>query len=254
MMLRSLYIAGRLLSRLPFPDPGPAVPVETGRSVPWYPVVGLLMGLVTSLAALALARLGADPGVAAALTLAVWVWSSGAIHLDGLADTADAWIGGLGSRERTLEIMKDPRSGPAAVTALVLVLLARWAGIKALMLAGAPWLLLFFPLLGRVQLLLVLLTIPYARERGMAADQSRYLPRRSTWGAAGIAVVATLLLTGWLGLGMILSGLVLFLIGRRAMLRRIAGFTGDTAGALIEISETLMLVVCVILLGQGLAG
>jgi adenosylcobinamide-GDP ribazoletransferase len=62
-----------------------------------------------------------DPGVAAALVLILWVWSTGALHLDGLADSADAWVGGLASRERTLEIMKDPRSGPAAVTAIGLV-------------------------------------------------------------------------------------------------------------------------------------
>jgi adenosylcobinamide-GDP ribazoletransferase len=248
MTLRPLWIAGRFLSRLPFPDPGPVEPQETGQSVPWYPFIGLCMGLLASLAAVALALMGTDPDVAAALTLAVWVWSSGAIHLDGLADTADAWVGGLGSRERTLEIMKDPRSGPAAVTTLVLVLIAKWAAIKALIVAGAPWLLLAIPMLSRAGMLLLLLTTPYARAQGMAMDQSRELPRRRTQIAVMIAIGGTLLLAGWYGLAMLIAGLAVFVIGRWAMLQRISGFTGDTAGALVELAETLVLVVCVILM------
>ena len=248
MTLRPLWIAGYLLSRFPLPTLDSVAPSERGRSVPWYPVIGLLMGLLAGATAAMLARLGANPDVAAALTLIVWVRSTGDIHLDGLADTTDAWIGGLGSRERTLEIMKDPRSGPAAVTVLVLVLLSKWAGIKALIVAGAPWQLVTIPLLGRAQLLLLLLTVPYAREQGMASDQSRELPRRAVHAAIVLTAGATLLLAGWPGLAMLLTSLVLFLVGRRLMLARIAGFTGDTAGALVEFTEMLTLLCCVLLL------
>ena len=60
---------------------------------------------------------------------------------DGLADSADAWVGGLGDRERTLAIMKDPRSGPMGVTAVVLVLLLKFAALASLPLADtAIWL------------------------------------------------------------------------------------------------------------------
>lgn len=167
--LRPFWIAGRFLSRLPFPDPGPTAPTEVGRSVPWYPLVGLLMGLPAALAALLLADTPSD--LAAALVLILWVWSSGGLHLDGLADSADAWIGGLGSRERTLEIMKDPRSGPAAVTAIVLTLLLKWSALKTLVATGVLWPLLIVPLLARAQLPLLLLTTHYARTQGMARDR-----------------------------------------------------------------------------------
>ncbi|MTW21594.1 adenosylcobinamide-GDP ribazoletransferase [Allochromatium palmeri] len=247
MTLRPLWIAGRFLSRLPFPDPGPSQPSETGHSVPWYPFVGLLMGGPAALAALVLA--GAPVDVAAALVLMLWVWSSGALHLDGLADSADAWIGGLGSRERTLEIMKDPRSGPAAVTLIGLVLIAKWAALKTLILAGVIWPLLAVPMLARAQLPLLMLTTPYARRQGMAADQFNHLPRR----AAGLSVLAagavTLALGGWVGLALTLAALALYGIGRRAMLVRLSGFTGDTAGALVELTETLALLLCSLVLG-----
>jgi adenosylcobinamide-GDP ribazoletransferase len=65
----------------------------------------------------------------AALLLTVWVLLSGGLHLDGLADSADAWLGGFGDRERTLTIMKDPRSGPIAVVVLVLVLLLKFCAL-----------------------------------------------------------------------------------------------------------------------------
>lgn len=259
MSLRPLWIAARLLSRLPVPDPSPVTPAETGRSVPWYPFIGLLIGLLVGLCASAMAWLDAPAAVAAVLTLAVWVWASGGLHLDGLADSADAWVGGLGSRERTLAIMKDPCSGPAAVTLLVLVLIGKWACLQALLappapplapvaLTSVPALLIAIALLGRTQLPLLLLTTPYARPAGMAADQSRALARRASTAAVLATGVGTLLLTGAPGLALLLTTLVLFLAGRRAMLGRLAGFTGDTAGALVELTETALLLVAVLLL------
>lgn len=243
MSLRPLWIAGRFLSRLPFPDPGETTPAETGRSVPWYPFIGLLMGLLAGLTAAVSSD--ASPSVAATLTLIVWVWSTGALHMDGLADSADAWVGGLGSRERTLAIMKDPRSGPAAVTVIGLVLIAKWSGLQVLIEAGSPWLLLWLPMLGRVQLLLILLTTAYAREQGMAADQSRQLPRTAAWLSVIAAFAAPVLATGWvIGSTLVVATLILFALARRSMLARISGFTGDTAGALVELTETGLILLC----------
>lgn len=242
---RPLWIAGRFLSRLPFPDPGTVSPAETGWSVPWYPFIGLLIGLLIALVAAGCA--GLDPVLAASLVLILWVWSSGGLHLDGLADSTDAWIGGLGSRERTLEIMKDPRSGPAAVTAIGLVLIAKWSGLQVLMASGSVWLLLAVPMLARAQLPLVLLSMRYARTQGMAADQFEQLPRRTAWLAILMTCCATLVIGGWLGLVLIGAALLLFAFARRTMHARIGGFTGDTAGALVEITETVLLLICALM-------
>ena len=67
------------------------------------------------------------------MLLAVWVLLTGALHLDGVADCADAWVGGFGDREKTFQILKDPRSGPIAVVVLVLVLLVKWAALEVLL-------------------------------------------------------------------------------------------------------------------------
>lgn len=247
MNLRPLWIAGRFLTRLPFPDPGAAEPAETGRSVPWYPLVGGLMGSLIALAALALRD--ADAGIAAALVLALWAWSSGGLHLDGLGDAADGWVGGLGSRERTLEIMKDPRCGPAAVSTITLVLISKWAGLQALLATDQLWPLILLPMLGRTQLPLLLLTTPYARKQGMAADQFNQLPRRAAWGAAFAATAVSLLVGGWLGALLVATGIAVLFLARRGMLARIGGFTGDTAGAVVELTETALLLVSSLALG-----
>jgi adenosylcobinamide-GDP ribazoletransferase len=247
MNRRPLWVAGRFLSRLPFPDPGIVSPAEAGWAVPWYPLIGLLLGGLVALAAATLRF--TDPGVAAALVLILWVWSTGALHLDGLADSADAWVGGLASRERTLEIMKDPRSGPAAVTAIGLVLIAKWAGLQALTAHGELWVLLVAPMLARAQLPLLMLTTPYARKEGMASDQFHQLPRRAAWIASSFAWLGCVCIAGLAGLALVVVTVAIFLLARQTMRTRLAGFTGDTAGALVEITETLLLLIGVFFVG-----
>ncbi len=245
MSARPLWIAGRFLTRLPFPATGAVTTAETGRSVPWYPFVGFVLGALIALGAAVCAE--AAPVLGASLVLILWAWSSGGLHLDGLADSTDAWIGGLGSRERTLEIMKDPRSGPAAVTAIGLVLIAKWSGLQVLIESHAYWLLLAVPMLARAQLPLVLLTMRYARTHGMAADQFNHLPRRAAWLAILMACCATVVIGSWLGLVLVGAALVLYALARRTMHARIGGFTGDTAGALVEITETVLLLICALM-------
>ena len=244
--LRPIWVAGRFLTRFPFPDPGAILPVEFGLAVPWYPLIGLLLGLVIGAAAgvLGPAVLSGPPAVAAALVLALWVWSTGGLHLDGLADTADAWVGGLDSRERTLAIMKDPTSGPAGVTALVLVLIAKFAALEAVMGAGTGagvWALVWVPVLARAQLPLLLLTTPYARSQGMAAAPARTAPPGATRLAIVLALAAVLIALGWLGVLLATAATFLYWLLRGALMERLGGFTGDTAGALVELTETVVL-------------
>ena len=165
MLPTPLLIALQFLTRLPVRLPGMPAPEQVGRSLLWYPLVGLLLGALL-LAAQAL--LNQQPAVLqAALLLTLWVALSGGLHLDGLADTADAWVGGYGDRERTLAIMKDPRSGPIAVVVLVLLLLLKFAALLVLLQAGQTLALLLAPWLGRSALPLLL-----AQHRLCAAGRS----------------------------------------------------------------------------------
>jgi adenosylcobinamide-GDP ribazoletransferase len=229
------WIALQFLSSLPVRLPGMPEPREMGRSLLCYPLVGALFGLLLWLASYLLQGVAAP--LHAAMLLALWVLLSGALHLDGLADSADAWLGGFGDRERTLQIMKDPRSGPIAVVTLVLVLLLKFCALWVLVERGAGALLMLAPVVGRAAMLGLFLGTPYVRKGGLGQALAEHLPRRTAgWVLLG-SVSLCLLMGGWLALWPLLASLVVFCWLRRLMCRRLGGTTGDTAGAVLELLE-----------------
>lgn len=248
--MRPLLIALQFLTRLPVRLAEPPQPAELGRSMLCYPLVGLGLGVLLAAAAWGLA--GMPVALGAALLLVFWVLLTGALHLDGLADSVDAWAGGRGERERTLELMKDPGSGPMGVSALVLVLLVKYGALSALLSQDrdGALLLMVVPLLGRSLLLLLFLTTPYVRPGGLGALPAAHLPRGVATAVlllTAAAVAVTVPGAGWRAL---LAALVVFAFLRAAMRARLGGTTGDTAGALVEISEAAMLVAVVVFLPQ----
>jgi adenosylcobinamide-GDP ribazoletransferase len=236
-VMHALLVAIGFLTRVPVPSRVFGDERAKTQSLAWYPLVGLLLGAL--LAALAWCLQGVAPLLAAAVVLVVWVALTGALHLDGLADSADAWIGGLGDPARTLEIMKDPRSGPAGVVALVLLLLLKFAALASLP-VHAIVLVTLAPLLARMALTLAFVTTPYVRQAGLGAALVA-APRAASWlgvlGAAGVCVAM-----GRGGVIALIAALVMFALWRRACMRRIGGTTGDTAGALAELVEAAVLV------------
>jgi adenosylcobinamide-GDP ribazoletransferase len=235
--MKPFLIALQFLTRLPVrlrdvPDR------DVGRSLLYYPVVGALLG--SALAALSMGLDGTSPLLRAAILVCAWVLMTGALHLDGLADSADAWAGGRGDRERTLAIMKDPHCGPAAVVVLLLVLLLKFAALVEV--AGDWTLLIVVPALARAAVVLLFLSTSYVRPGGLGTALAAHAPRKT-----GVAViVATLAGTYLLGAAQAAVAVIacagVFGLARHTMRQRLGGTTGDTAGALIEIVETAALV------------
>ena len=234
------WIALQFLSSLPINLPGMPKPQELGRSLLFYPLVGALFGGVLWGVCALLA--GTPLMLHAALLLTVWVLLSGGLHLDGLADSADAWLGGFGDRERTLTIMKDPRSGPIAVVTLVLVLLLKFCALLALIEQQQAMVLVIVPLIGRSALLGVFLTTPYVRAGGLGQALADHLPRKAGWWVLALSAVVCVALAGYAGLWAVMLATLGFVWLRHVMMRRLAGTTGDTAGALLELLEVLVLV------------
>ena len=234
------WIALQFLSSLPIRLPGMPAPEELGRSLLFYPLVGLLFGAL--LWALNGLLLGTPLLLHTALLLTVWVLLSGALHLDGLADSADAWLGGFGDRERTLTIMKDPRSGPIAVVTLVLVLLLKFSALLALIEQGHGVVLLIVPLIGRAALLGLFLTTPYVRAGGLGQALADHLPRLAGQQVLGASAVVCVLIAGLGGVLALVLAALMFVWLRQVMLRRLGGTTGDTAGAMLELLEVVVLV------------
>lgn len=240
------WIALQFLSSLPIRLPGMPSPQELGRSLLFYPAVGVLMGSV--LMALNLLLDGAPLFLHAALVLAAWVLLSGGLHLDGLADSADAWLGGFGDRERTLTIMKDPRSGPIAVVTLVIVLLVKFTALLALIESHHSLGLLLAPVIGRAAMLGLFLGTPYVRAGGLGQALADHLPRPLGFKVLGITAIVCVLIAGWTGVEAVLAATAGFFWLRRLMIRRLGGSTGDTAGAMLELLELLVLVTLALLI------
>ncbi|MBK5007884.1 adenosylcobinamide-GDP ribazoletransferase [Pseudomonas sp. S32] len=230
------WIALQFLSSLPVTLPGMPAPREVGRSLLFYPLVGLLFGLVLWLASHLLQAVPVP--LHAALLLSLWVLLSGALHLDGLADSADAWLGGFGDRERTLQIMKDPRSGPVAIVTLVLVLLLKFCALWVLVEQGAGAVLLLAPVIGRAAMLGLFLSTPYVRPGGLGQALAQHLPRRAAMGVVLVCTAVGLLMAGWA----VVLALGTFVALRRLMCQRLGGTTGDTAGAMLELLELAVVI------------
>ena len=234
------WIALQFLSSLPIRLPGMPEPRELGRSLLFYPLVGLLFGAI--LWAVNWLLLGTPTLLHAALLLSVWVLLSGGLHLDGLADSADAWLGGFGDRERTLTIMKDPRSGPIAVVTLVLVLLLKFSALLALIGQPHSLALIIVPLIGRSALLGLFLTTPYVRAGGLGQALADHLPRSAGKQVLAVSALACVLIAGVSGVLALVLAALGFVWLRQVMLRRLGGTTGDTAGAMLEFLEVAVLV------------
>jgi len=243
--MRPFLIALQFLTRVPV-HLGDAPDVrEIGRSLAWYPVVGRLLG---GLLVLSAAILDSAPSpLGAALLLSLWVLLSGGLHLDGLADSADAWLGSPGDRDRTLAIMKDPCCGPAGVIAVVLLLLLKFSALYTLMETASPEALLLAPTLGRMALPLLFLTTPYVRRDGLGSALATHAPHRLVV-LISIVVLAVLVpLAGGDLLWASVMAVFLFLVLRKMMMGRLGGMTGDVAGALLEMVETAVLIILVLL-------
>lgn len=214
--------------------------------MPFYPLVGLLLGaLIVGMQSLFAT---ADVGLQSALVLLVWVLLTGGLHLDGLADSADAWAGSYGDRDSALRIMKDAASGPAGVAAVTLILLIKFAALSALIHENIWPGLLIAPMLGRSAIVLLLLTTPYVRPEGLGAAQAAFLPRRPAIVALVISAIA-IIGFGSIGIWALVATLGLLLILRVMMIRRLGGATGDTFGAACELVETAALVVIALISG-----
>lgn len=239
------FYALGFLTCLPVPVIRHIDDVLISRSLIYYPLVGLIIGAI--LGACGWLLYGAPTGIVAVLMLVAWVLLTGALHLDGLADSADALLGGHGSAEKSLEIMKDPRAGSAAVAAVVLVLLAKFSALEALIRLKIPSVMLIAVIISavvaRFAVAILLITTPYVRNGGLGA--ALHSVQRLSFGVVSVIVLVML---GLLSLFVSPIGIQLFiviigvsvLVGlavRMIMLRCIGGTTGDTAGAFIEIIE-----------------
>jgi adenosylcobinamide-GDP ribazoletransferase len=240
--LGGLLGAVSFLTRVPT-GTGVAQPAEIARFVPWFPLVGALVGAVVGGLNAAAAQL-LPPLVAAAVAVTAGVGLTGAFHEDGLGDTADAFMGG-GDREDTLRILKDPRLGTFGVVAVAASLLLRVAAVAALAPTSALAALPAAHAVGRAAAVGVMAAFPPAAGTGLGAASARALGgRQALLGVATGLLLAVALLGAWALPAAAVAGVAAVGLGRLAR-RRIGGVSGDVLGAVQQAGEILTLLVAV---------
>jgi len=241
--MKAMLTAAVFLTRVPIPLDD-VIAEDVSRSARWFPLIGALLGVATAALALALTYIPQLPPTMAALVLVTTgAWVTGAIHLDGLADSADGFGGGR-TPDDVLRIMRDPRLGSFGVLALIFVIATKIGAIATLWERNVLFpFLISVPALSRWTAVALGVWLSYARaEGGVGKAVVRRGDIRSLALASGIAVAVA-----WGALGAValvqasIAVAVTLGIGTMAR-RRIGGVTGDVFGACIELTETALLV------------
>ena len=223
-------LALQFLTRLPTPQVRDFRPEDLSRSAVWFPAVGVVVGaLVAAAVWLGGAR---EPWLGALLGTLVWTWVTGALHIDGLADLADALGAGHARPERIREVLADPRCGSFAVVAIVLQLAVKLVALHVVARAGFAWSIVWICAAARLgPLYWVRALPPFAPGSG----------ERFAWHIPPAALTGWGLALGILALAnppLLLTAVAIFL-WRLFLARALGGQTGDALGAGIEIVESV---------------
>ena len=232
MKLRGLRLAAQFLTRVPVPAVEDPSAEEFSRSSAWFPFVGLVIGGVVGAVLFVCSH--RSPVLAGAVGLVAWVWMTGALHLDGLADLTDALAAAHRDSQRFFAVLADPHLGAFGVVSIVLVLILKVTGLAELPAAS----LLAFPL------------VPAWSRLGPLAWSRWLKPLKPGQGER----FAWHLHVGWIVFwGVILLGVSalvapvlciapLVIVGWGGWLKwRLGGTTGDCLGAGVEITEVVLL-------------
>lgn len=245
--MKGLLAAFGLLTTLPLPSTRPAC--LTATAVRWFAPVGVVLG-----GALALASAGAYwawPGAAAAaVVVATWTLLTGALHLDGLADSADAVFASV-SQERRLEILRDVHHGTFGIVTVGLVLLLKWSALATLAGREAAAAVIVACVVGRASLLPILGRFSSPRPGGMAATMRDGATPLATAASVVIALGVGLLCWGVAGVGIMAGVIVAALLVAVWLASRFGGISGDACGAIVETSEILALLTVSALVNHG---
>jgi len=242
--MKGMFTAFTFLTRLPLPRVRDFKPEDFSTSVVWFPLVGLVIGVFLTIAA----ALGSsvNPWLGALLVVLVWMGITGALHLDGAADMADALGAAHRDPERFCDVMKDPHIGVFGVVALIAILMTKLVATSILL--GSQnnpfWILLLIPASARFGAMF------WSRTLDAIAPGSG---EQFTWRSPAYAMWAwglVLFMVNWMAVSFLFATFAaLCLLLWRAYLKwRLNGMTGDCLGAGIEICES-----CMLLLGAWFA-
>lgn len=236
-------IALKFLTIFPIPLKRDITDKDLGESLPYYPLIGLILGAILLLLHYLLAFILPSPVIYVLLIIAL-VIMTGAHHIDGFIDTFDGMVAGRSPQQR-LAIMQDSKVGSFGIAAVVLLFLLKFVSLTSTSVMIPA--LLLMPCLSRWMMVSSIFICPSAKNEGMGF----IFKQQSTWQrfvvATVIALAASVVLLHWKGLilivllWLVVSGITLFFKSK------FAGLTGDNYGAINEITEVVVLILIMII-------
>lgn len=240
--MKSFIAALRFLTVLPI---GPAQSAaDLAGSMAYFPAAGLVIGILGSGVCAAAAAIHIDPFASCVMAIAAIAAITGGMHLDGLADTFDALLSGRG-RDEKLAIMRDPHIGSMGVVALTFAIL-----LKVSLLVSVPARLtapaiILMCVSGRWSMVISLSLFPYARQDGKAAIFAAARSAGQFTIATVTAIAVAAIAFGLRGLAAVGAVGAFAYLASAGVKRKLGGITGDTVGAVGELSEVVaLLTVC----------
>jgi adenosylcobinamide-GDP ribazoletransferase len=244
--MRDFLQALSFLTILPVGKLLPSEEKGLARSMAFFPLVGLVIGLLSA-SGYYLLTLLFPKSLVLWLTIGLLAYLTRGLHLDGFADTMDGVASG-GTKEKILEVMRDSRIGAFGVVGLILLIGAKYYALDQISNPALPYSLILMAVMGRNSMVLVCYRSAYARpNEGLGRPFTENLGSRemvlSLVSASGIA----LLLMGLKGI-LVFLGICLFSLGYRFFFKKkLGGVTGDILGAANELAELLCLIFLIIL-------
>ncbi|MFC1964338.1 adenosylcobinamide-GDP ribazoletransferase [Chloroflexota bacterium] len=250
----SFLAALQFLTSIPLPGRHEPRPEELARAAPYFPLIGLIIGLIL-VGLYWLLKLIFPPAVVNALILAALVIITGALHLEGFADTCDG-IAGHKSVEERWRVMRDSRAGAFGVIGVVLLIMVKYVALSGIPPSRMMLTLLFMPVVSRWVMVYAIFIYPYARPSGLG----KVFKEGVRWPGFTAATVITFLLAlvlipvfGLVGPALIIGIWLLTAAVATYFKSKFDGLTGDTYGAVNEVAETGVLLLVVLLARLGLA-
>jgi len=235
----------RFLTIIPLLRGREVSPEDLARSTGYFPVVGLIIGLL--LAGLHWLLGWFLPAAVVNILLIIFLAViTGALHLDGLADTCDGIASGKTIEERW-QVMRDSRVGSFGIVGVCCLLLVKYVSLNNLPLGLVTHSLVLMPVISRWAMVYTVFAYPYARPSGLGKAFKQGVNWLKLVMATLIALAVVAALSRLAGLAVMLGAWVIVVIMATYLKRRFAGLTGDTYGAINEVAEVSVLLLVYLL-------